>query len=109
MEHLNFVGTPKELIRIVDYLKSKFEIKDLGKQIFYLSLQIEYFSSEILVYELTYTKKILKHFHIGKLHPLSSLTIVCSLEVKHDSFHLKKDNEELLGPEVPYYSVILIH
>ena len=32
MEYLNFVGTPEELTRIVDYLKSKFEMKDPGKQ-----------------------------------------------------------------------------
>ena len=38
VEHLNFVGTPKELIRIVDYLKSKFEIKDPRKQNFYITL-----------------------------------------------------------------------
>ena len=38
VEHLNFVGTPKELIRIVDYLKIKFEIKDPRKQNFYITL-----------------------------------------------------------------------
>ena len=48
----------------------------------------------------------MKHFHIGKLHPLSSSMIVRSLEVKKDLFHLKEDDEELLDPEVPYYSVI---
>ena len=32
--------------------------------------------------------------------------IVRSLEVKKDLFHLKEDDEELLDPEVPYYSVI---
>ena len=32
--------------------------------------------------------------------------IVHSLEVKKDLFCPKEDNEELLGPEVPYYSVI---
>ena len=47
---LNFVGTLEELIRIVDYLKSKFEMKDCGKQYFCLSLQIEYFSNKMLVY-----------------------------------------------------------
>ena len=29
---LNFVGTPKELKKIVDYLKNKFEMKDPRKQ-----------------------------------------------------------------------------
>ena len=48
----------------------------------------------------------MKHFYIGKLHPLSSPMIVCSLEVKKDPFCLKEDNEEPLGLEVPYYNVI---
>ena len=48
----------------------------------------------------------MKHFCIDQLHPLSSLMIVHSLEVKKDLFCPKEDNEELLGPEVPYYSVI---
>ena len=32
--------------------------------------------------------------------------VVRSLEVTKDSFGLKKENEELLGPEVPYLSAI---
>ena len=47
---LNFVGTLEKLTRIVDYLKSKIEMKDPGKQNFCLGLQIEYFLNEILVY-----------------------------------------------------------
>ena len=43
--------------------------------------------------------KVLKHFHIGKLHPLSFLMIICSLKVKKDPFPLKEDNEKLLGLE----------
>ena len=31
VEYLNFVGTPEELTRIVDYLKCKFEMKDPEK------------------------------------------------------------------------------
>ena len=48
----------------------------------------------------------MKHFHIGTFYPLSSSMIVSSLEVKKDPFHLKEDNEKLLGLEVPYYNVI---
>ena len=39
-------------------------------------------------------------------HPLSSLMIIHSLEVKNDIFCPKEDNEELFGLKVPYYSVI---
>ena len=43
---------------------------------------------------------------MGKSHPLSSLMIVNSLEVKIDSFLPKKDNEKLLGAKVPCHIVI---
>ena len=43
---------------------------------------------------------------MDKTHPLSSTMIVRSLDVKKDSFRPCKKGEELLGPEVPYLSVI---
>ena len=43
---------------------------------------------------------------MDKAHPLSSLMIVRSLDVKKDSFRPCKKNEELLGPEIPYLSAI---
>ena len=43
---------------------------------------------------------------MDKSHPLSFLMIVHSLEVKKNIFCTKEDNEELLGLELPYYSVI---
>ena len=42
---------------------------------------------------------------MDKSHPLNSLMIIHSLEVKYDLFCPKEDNEELLGPKVPYYTV----
>ena len=38
-------------------------------------------------------------------HPLSSLMIIHSLEVKNDLFCPKEDNEELISQEVSYYIV----
>ena len=43
---------------------------------------------------------------MDKSHPLSSLMVVRSLEVTKDPFRPKEENEELLGPEVPYLSAI---
>ena len=43
---------------------------------------------------------------MDKSHPLSSLMIVHSLEVKNDPFCPKEDNKKLFGPKIPYYSVI---
>ena len=43
---------------------------------------------------------------MDKAHPLSTPMIVRSLDVKKDPFRPREDNEEILGPEVPYLSAI---
>ena len=43
---------------------------------------------------------------MDKSHPLSSPMVVQSLEVTKELFQPKEENEELLGLEVPYLSVI---
>ena len=110
-DDLNLVGTPEELIRTTNYLKKKFEMKDLGKTKFCLALQIEHFPNEVLVHQSTYIKKVLKCFYMDKVHPLSSTMVVRSLDVKNDLFRLCEKDEELLGPKVPYLSAIsaLVH
>ena len=48
VDDLNLIGTPEGLLETANYLKKEFEMKDLGKTRYYLGLQIEYFSNEIL-------------------------------------------------------------
>ena len=106
IDDLNLIGTPEKLVKTIDYLKKKFEMKDIGKTKYCLNLQIEYCSDGVLIHQSTYTEKVLKHFHMDKSHPLSSPMVVRSLEVTKDLFWHKEENEELFGPEVPYLSVI---
>ena len=106
VDDLNLIGIPEELTKTAEYLKKEFEMKDLGKTKFCIGLQIEHFPNEVLVHQSTYIKKILKRFNMDKAHPLSSPMVVRSLDVKKDPFHPCKKGEELLGPEVPYLSVI---
>ncbi|WKA13112.1 hypothetical protein VitviT2T_030444 [Vitis vinifera] len=106
VDDLNLVGTPEELTRTTNYLKNEFEMKDLGKTKFCLGLQIEHFPNGVLVHQSTYIKKVLKHFYMDKVHPLISPMVVRSLDVKKDPFRPCKNDEELLGPEVPYLSAI---
>ena len=61
-DDLNLVGTLEELTRTKNYLKNEFEMKNIGKTKFCLSLQIEHFPNGDLVHQSTYIKKILKHF-----------------------------------------------
>ena len=81
-------------------------MKDLGKTKFCLGLQIEHLSSGILIHQSTYTEKVLKQFYMDKTHPLKTPMVVRSLDVKKDPFRPKEEDEELLGPEVPYLSAI---
>ena len=43
---------------------------------------------------------------MDKSHPFSSPMVVRSLEVTKDPFRPKEENEELIGPEIPYLSAI---
>ena len=81
-------------------------MKDLGKTKFCLGLQIEHLADEIFVHQSTYTGKFLKRFYMDKAHPLNIPMEVRSLDVKKDIFRPRDNNEELLGPEVPYLSAI---
>ena len=106
VDDLNLVETPEELTKTAEYLKKEFEMKDLGKTKFCISLQIEHFPNGVLVHQSTYIKKILKRFNMDKAHPLRSPMVVRSLDVKKDPFRPCTKGEELLGPEVPYLSAI---
>ena len=106
VDDLSLIGTPEELIKTANYLKKEFEMKDLGKTRYCLGLQIEYCLNGVLIHQSSYTKNVLKRFYMDKSHPLSSPTVVRLLEVTKDPFWPKEENEELLGPEVPYLSSI---
>ena len=62
VDDLNLVGTPEELTRTTNYLKKEFEMKDIGKTNFCLSLQIDHFPNGVLIHQSIYIKKVLKHF-----------------------------------------------
>ena len=55
VDDINLIGTPAELEEIVAHLKSKFEMKDLGKTRNCLRLKIEHCSDGILVHQSNYT------------------------------------------------------
>ena len=46
VDNLNLIRTLEELTKTTNYLKKKFEMKDLGKTKFCLSLQIKHFQME---------------------------------------------------------------
>jgi hypothetical protein len=78
----------------------------LERQNSVLAYKLNVFPNGILVHQSTYTEKVLKHFYMEKAHPLSTPMVVRSLDVKKDPFRPREDDEEILGPEVPYLSAI---
>jgi hypothetical protein len=81
-------------------------MKDPGKAKFYLGLQIEYLSNRIFVLQSTYTKKVMKHLYMDNTNPLNTPMVVRSLDAKKDLFLPLKEDEEILGPKIPYLNAI---
>ena len=50
--------------------------------------------------------KVLKHFYMDNVHPLSTRMVVRSLDVKNDHFRPLEDGEKILDPELLYLSAI---
>ena len=44
---------------------------------------------QFFIHESTYTKNVLKHFHIKKAHALSTPFVVWFIDIKKDNFHPK--------------------
>ena len=55
VDDLNIIETLRKTPKTINYIKKKFEMKDLGKTTFYLGLQIEHLVNRILIHQSTYT------------------------------------------------------
>ncbi|XP_026420306.1 uncharacterized protein LOC113316309 [Papaver somniferum] len=100
------LSTLDEIREIASYLKSEFEMKDLGKTRFCLGLELENRPCGILIDQSAYVHKIFRQFNMDKVHPASTPMIGRSLDVRNDPFRTKEDGEEVLGAEIPYLSAI---
>ena len=103
---LNIIGTHKEILKVMMYLKNEFEMKDLGETKYYIGLKLEHLQSGIFLHQSNYTEKVLKRFNMDKATPLSTPMVVRSLNVEKDSFRPSEDTEKVLSPKVSYLSAI---
>ncbi|XP_021839035.2 uncharacterized protein [Spinacia oleracea] len=67
---------------------------------------MEHLKNGILVHQKIYIEKVLKRFSLDHARPLSSPMVVRSLDVDKDPFRHRENDEEIIGPEVPYLSAI---
>jgi hypothetical protein len=56
------------------------------------------------MHQSNYTMKVLEKFNMKDVYPLNTTMVVRSLDVEKDPFRLKEEDEEILGPEYPYFS-----
>jgi hypothetical protein len=60
---LNIIGNTKDIKEASSYLKTKFEMKELGKTKYCIGLQLEHTPKGILLHLSTYIKKIFERFN----------------------------------------------
>lgn len=106
VDDLNIIGTTQVIKEASSYLKTEFEMKELGKTKYCLGLQLEHTHEGVLLHQSAYIQKILEKFNMKDSYPTRTLMVVRSLAVESDPFRPQENNEELLGPECPYLNAI---
>jgi len=81
VDDLNIIGTTNEIEETCSYLKTEFEMKDLGKTTYCLGLQLEHTPEGVLLHQSNYTKKVLERFNMHEAYPLRSPMVVRSLDI----------------------------
>jgi hypothetical protein len=81
-------------------------MKDLGQTKFFLGLQLEHFYSGIFIYQAAYVQKVLEKFNIDKSYSTKIPMVVRSIDIEKGPFRPSDEGEEVLGPQVPYLSVV---
>ena len=100
VDDMNVIGTLDEIRETASYLKSEFEMKDLGKTRLYLGLELEHRACRILIHQSAYVQKMLRQFNMDKVHSASTHMIGQNLDQRKDPFRPKEGNEKVLGDEI---------
>ena len=82
---MNIIDTLDEIRETTSYLKSEFEIKDLGKTRF----ELDYRVCGILIHRYTYVQKMIRRFNMNKTYTTSTPMIGQSVRYKEMSISSK--------------------
>jgi hypothetical protein len=102
---LNIIGHIKDIDEARNHPKNEFEMKDLGKTIFF-RITNRTSSDGYSCTSVCLCPKVLEKFNMDKAYPLITPMIIHALEKDSDPFKPKQEGEEVLGSEYPYLSVI---
>ena len=76
VDDMKIIGTLDEIRETANYLKSEFEMKDLGKTRYCLGLELEHRACGILIHQSAYVQKMLRRFDMDKVSSVSTPMIV---------------------------------
>jgi len=82
---MNIINALDEIRKTTSYLKSEFEIKDLGKTRF----ELDYRVCGILIHRYTYVQKMIRRFNMNKAYTTSTPMIGQSVRYKEISISSK--------------------
>jgi hypothetical protein len=89
VDELNIIDHTKDINEALNYLKTEFKMKNLGRTKFCLELQLEHLHTGILVHLSIYVQKILEKFNMDKAYPATTPMIVHALENDKYPFKLR--------------------
>jgi hypothetical protein len=106
VDDLNIIGNEPNINEARHHLKMEFEMKYLGQTKFCLGLKLEHFHFDIFIYRAAYVQNVLEKFNMDKSYPTKTPIVVRSIDIEKDPFRPPDEEEEILGPHVPYLSAV---
>jgi hypothetical protein len=90
---LNIIGQTKDIDETHNYLKTEFEMKNLGRTKICLGLQLDHLQMGILVHQSAYVQKVLEKLNMDKAYALRTPMVVRALDKDTDQFRPKQEGE----------------
>ena len=106
VDDILIIGNQPAVQETREMMKTKFEMKDLGKIRFCIGMEVDYFHNGIFVHQSGYIQKQLKRFSMTNSRKFSTPLEVRSLKPEQDIYGEARPGETLLTTRYPYLAAI---
>jgi hypothetical protein len=95
VDDLNLIGSPTLCKHAETLLTAQFDIKLLGKTLYYLGFQVHHFPGGVLLHQQAYVRKLLKHFQMDQAHVLT-IPMIGRSRTTEDPYQPCSEEEEIV-------------